>query len=104
MADLATEAEKLVEALVGEMEKAREGVTKAIPRPFGERELPLEDRLVKFHQSLDPVTMSALRKVYGRKMLAAEVRELWPEYIRRVGDAAQMGVATSPANPETAVE
>ncbi|MDP2326408.1 MAG: hypothetical protein Q8N51_20620 [Gammaproteobacteria bacterium] len=103
MSDLATEAEKLVNGLVTEMLATREGVEKAIPRAFGSKDMTMEQRLEKFHRSLDPVTLSGLRKVYGGGMLAREVLELWPEYARRIGNAAQMGIATSPASPEQAV-
>lgn len=110
MPDLTAELEDLVGVVLNDMASVRKDIEEAVPRPFGDADVPLEEQLQRYHQAVNmrspdgrAVGMRALQKIYGSKALVEEVKKLHPEYVRRLASAEEVGVSTGPPSPETAV-
>ena len=80
----------------------KEEIDKAIPQPFGGGEVDMDTRLESFHQALNPITLNALRKVYGRAALVREFLELYPRYMERINGGEEV-IPPGPADTETAI-
>ena len=81
----------------------KEEIDKAIPRPFGGGDVDMDTRLERFHQALNPMTLNALRKAYGRNALVKEFLELYPKYVERIRGNGQEIIPPGPADSETAI-
>lgn len=93
--------EEVVEMVVQSMQRDKEEIDKAIPRPFGGGEVDEDTRLEKFHRALNPETLTALVKAYGRAAVVKEFRELYPKYMERIkGNGAQEAIPPGPPSPE----
>lgn len=84
--DLSAEAEEIVDELVAGMVKQKEEIDKAIPRPFGQTDVPFETRLETLHKGINPLVLDAYRTVFGRRMLVEELLkdDLLQTYLERV--------------------
>lgn len=114
--DLSSEAEEIVQELVDGMVKQKADIDKAIPRPFGQQDVPFETRLETLHKGINPLVLDAYRKVYGRKMLVQELLkdgllQTYLERVRRNGEEATIipgaggpAAAIGPADSEQAVD
>lgn len=104
--DLTQETEEVVEALTQDLLRQEKLTKEIIPRPPFSEEAPMEVRLQRLDQSFNPVTMSALRKIYGRKALVQELLSggLLVSYLqRKLSDGTQSLDAIGAEGPETTV-
>ena len=70
--NLTEQTEKVVEILTADLLRQKEAIDLAWPKPPFAIDAPMEVRLQRLNQSWNPVTISAFRKLYGRKMLVQE--------------------------------